>query len=313
MGRLSLLASLLIAGSLYGGGARAELVRALTYGSMTGEGSLAELLEKEFPLACPGCAVKFVTTHETSGLLGRLRADHRRAARSSSAADVVMGLGAESYRAALEEKLIAPGSVFQKSVFALIADTQHLPPSKWPRRWAEVDTKLAQKVLLQDPRVSGTGIGWLRVVFDQHALSVLASKKAGAKVFPSWSASYEAFLAGHAPVVWSYLTSEAYHRCQPHPSDRYRAIPLEDGYPEQQEWIAVATGTHRAETARKLVELVLSRKIQQSLPLKTWMYPAQSDTPLPPCFAGVTPLKSVPEHAHTGTKELNRWIDEWSL
>ena len=108
----------------------AELVQAaplkvLTYSSLLGKDSFGEFLEKEFPKFCAGCEVKFKSTDEISGLLGKLRAEKRK--KTAHSFDAVLGLDSQYQSMALKEGLVKEGQAFDRSPFALIVDIERLP------------------------------------------------------------------------------------------------------------------------------------------------------------------------------------------
>jgi len=295
-----------------------DAVRVLTYDSLLGKGSLGEWIESEFPKFCDGCSVKFVSTKENSGLVGRLRAD-RKAKRADF--DLALGIEASQYGAALEEKIVQPGRVFDRGAFALIVDTHRFPEKDWPKSWTEVPVKLAGKVLVQDPRLSAPGTGWLRMIFEMKALSPAEAKRAVLRVFPSWSSAYSAFLAGEGVAVWSYLSSEAYHRCsekKPEERARYRALPLT--YPVHEEYVARVSGLEgsveqpaRATDAARFQDFVLSKVVQEKIPTLNWMFPADVTTRLPECYRALPRIIEWKAGSLPKAKDLRRWTDEWSL
>jgi thiamine transport system substrate-binding protein len=289
-------------------------VRVLAYDSLTGKGSLGEWIESEFPKFCGGCSAKLVSTKENAGLLGRLRADRKRGARA--AFDVVLGLEASQYGSALQEKLVDTGRVFDRGAFAIVVDTKKLAEKDWPKSWAEVPTKLAGKLLIEDPRLSAPGVGWLRAIFEMKAISTADAKKTVARVFPSWSSAYGAFLEGEGSAVWSYVTSEAYHRCnekKPEDRTRYRAIPLKEGYPVHEDYVAAVARAQRSPNAERFVDFVLSKTVQDKVGTLNWMFPADRGAKVPDCFSALPQVVEWNPGILPDAKDLRRWTDEWSL
>lgn len=287
----------------------AAVLQVLTFSSLLGKGSVGEFMEKEFPSFCAGCAVQFKAVGDDMGLIGRLRTDRRRGRSSPYAA--VLGIEDRHYRAARQEKLLEEGQVFEKSPLAFIVDTQRLPRAQWPKDWAGVAEKLKGQVLVQEPGSSDLGIGWLRAIFEMKALSVPAARGLLFGVFPSWSASYRAFLEGKGKAVWSFRTSEAYHRCQGD-KERYAALPLAEGYPLYLDWVAPLTGRTDG-PVKKFLEFARSKKVQAAVPRLNWMLPADDAVTLPDCYANVTPLKVWDGKVTVDGATLRRWVDEWNL
>ncbi len=296
--------------------AKAETLKVLTYESMTGKESLGEFIEQEFPTVCNDCKVKFIVVHENSGLLGRLRSNRR--TRKDQNVDVVLGLDGLLYQTALQEKLIRVGKVLDKSPYAIVVDTKKIPKTNWPKTWKELNLGLKGKLLIEDPRLSQVGVGWLRAVFEMKLIDNKEAKALTARIFPSWSSAYSAFMAGEGSAVWTYLSSEAFHRCEAErkhdtSSPRYLALPLEEGYPIQEEWVAELTNPAPHPSARKFVDFVQSRKVQDQIPLRNWMYPSNEEVPLPPCFKAVAQVKTWKADKVIEPKNLRAWMDLWSL
>ena len=274
---------------------------------MTGKSSWGSYVQQEFQKECTECRIEWVTNAETAGLLGRLRTDRR--GRRKPGYEVVLGIEEIQYQIARSEKLLEEGIVFNESPFALIVDTQKFPSAEWPSSWKELASKARHKILAQDPRLSGPGVGWLRAIFSDRLLSLEEARQATFAVFPSWSASYQAFMSEKAPLVWSFLGSEAYHLC--HGESRYKALPLKEGYPLYKERVALVAGVKSSVAATRFVSFVLSEKVQKLIPEMNWMFPGRADTPLPTCFKDVTKLKSLPVPENVGSAELRTWTDSW--
>ncbi|MBS1983008.1 MAG: substrate-binding domain-containing protein [Bdellovibrionales bacterium] len=295
---------------LIGSVGRADPVRVLTYDAMLGKGSLGEFIAQEFPRYCAGCSVKFVVSRESGGLLGRLRADRRRSGALSY--DVVLGIGSHLYRAAHQEKLLGDGRPFDTSPFAIMVDKQKFPPSEWPTRWSEVPTKLRGKLLLEDPRLASEGVGWFRTIFEQKLLTLVEAQALPKTIFPSWSAAYEAFTAGRGVAVWSYRSSEAYHRCHDR-SDRYVALPLKEGYPQQEEWVAPVSREGLKRSAQQFLDFVVAEQVQAQIAPRNWMYPVRANTPLPNCYSQVTEIHVWGQNTMFSAADLRSWSDQWNL
>lgn len=284
-------------------------LRVLTYSSMMGKKSFGEALEKSFRESCPTCAVEFQDAGGLTSLLGRLRIEKRRG--SAPSFDVVLGLDEASYQSALHEGLVTEGKNFEWSPYALIVDTQKLPPERWPDSWATLGKSLTKSVLIEDPRTSNVGLGWIRTFSEAKVQSAAQARKLVSRSFPSWSSAYEAFTKGRGLAVWSFVTSEAYHRCE-EKSSRYRALPLKEGYPVHREWVAAVDGAveWQREPTKAFVSLLLSKEVQQKIPHLNWMLPVDTTAELPPCFRELPSLKTWEASPEAGLK-MNAWIEEW--
>lgn len=300
---------------------QARTLNVLTYDSMLGQGSFGEWLGQEFAKECDGCRVHFVSGKDHAGLAGRIRRDSERKVavlNSSATIDVVLGLESHRYRELLQDAKVAGGKAFDRSPFAMIVDRRQWPQKDWPKTWKDVAQAKTSFLIVQDPRLSETGIGWLRAIFEMKALSLEEAKKVTARVFPSWSSSYSAFLKGQGRAVWTFLTSEAYHRCENAKKNiaesEYLAIPLAEGYPVHEEWAALVVGAPSAHPqAQRFLDFVISKRAQEEIPLRNWMLPVNSEAKIPDCYQKLSSVKSwIPTDAFD-PKKLKDWAERWSL
>ncbi len=288
-------------------------VKVLTHDSIVAEWGMGPYLKKEFQKKCSDCQVEFISTNDTASLWGRLLSDKRR---GKKGADLVLGLDFHQYKGALKEKIVNEGRLFDRAPFAIIVDTKKIPAEKFPKNWADLPSQMKSSILVEDPRLSSAGLGWLRTIFEMKALSLKDSRAVTARVFPSWTSAYKSFENGEAPSVWSYVTSEAYHRCNAKSEEertRYLALPLEEGYVVQEEWVAPIALSPRNKNTQAFVDFLLSNEVQEKIPTLNWMLPGIQNTKLPDCYKELTKVKSwVPSDA-LNPKNLSTWIDEWSL
>jgi thiamine transport system substrate-binding protein len=177
---------------------------------------------------------------------------------------------------------------------------------------------------LQDPRTSAPGLAFLLYT------AAVYSEESTFKNFwdrfktqwltlpPSWSQAYGLFLKAEVPLVWSYTTSEAYHREKadkkgllPSESERnrYRALLFEEGQPLHIEGAFVVSRTLKKEEARLsplefralrnriqiFLDTLMSDEIQEAIPRTQWMFPARAGVRLPESFRQLPqPKKVVP-------------------
>lgn len=301
-------------------------LRILTYESLLGKHGLAphleirfqELCKKEYPKL--SCKLEFVKAQELSGLLGQMRQSARR--KKNVAYQMVIGLDDDSYAQALTEKLVAEGKVFDESPYAIMVDTLKVNDSQRPKSWKELVTKFPKSLLVQDPRSSTPGIGWIRSIFEWNLVSTLEAKNLVKRSFPSWTSSYSAFNQGEASFVWSYLSSEAYHRCtgKNNETPRYQALVLEEGYPVQREWLArVLLPQAKSEIFYKnligIFEKVLFEDdlIQEKIYTTQWMFPVKKDVSVPECYSKIPKVKRLEKSGSWNASDIQKWIDEWTL
>lgn len=193
----------------------------------------------------------------------------------------------------------APGFVpMDYSLMAWMADTKALPVAKLPAHWRDLaKPELKRKLILEDPRTSTPGLALVagtREFFagrEEFSAFWKSLKGQWLTIAPGWDEAYGLFLDGQAPLVWSYATSQAYHRANGDPEGRYRAIVFAEGMPVQIEGGAITRdapgGEKMRALARDFLAFLLSEEIQTILPEKQWMMPARQGVKLPESFRGI--------------------------
>jgi thiamine transport system substrate-binding protein len=83
---------------------------------------------------------------------------------------------------------------------------------------------------------------------------------------------------------------------------------------DQVEFAGVLRGTEHPREARQLVNFMLSRRFQEDIPLRMFVFPARSDAALPPVFEEFADVPTDP--ATLPPDEIGamreQWIDEWT-
>jgi thiamine transport system substrate-binding protein len=150
-----------------------------------------------------------------------------------------------------------------------------------------------RNLILEDPRTSTPGLNFLLFthhVFGQSSWEFWSRLKTQwLTLSPGWSSAYGLFLRNEAPLVWSYLTSQAFHEENEsqgkfYPS-RYKAVLFQEGQPIQIEgaaWVkdALKTPEHR-KLAQAFLEFLISPEVQKEIPRKNWMMPVRRNVELP--------------------------------
>jgi thiamine transport system substrate-binding protein len=194
---------------------------------------------------------------------------------------------------------------FDYGIFALMADDQALQSHKLPKPHSLADLlspALKRSLLLEDPRTSTPGMAFL--LFTEHKLGKKFDqfwkglRGQWLTLSPGWDQAYGLFLKGEAPLVWSYVTSEAYHIEHGEPA-RYHAALFDEGNPVQVEGAAIIKGALTTDRERKLahdfLEFLLTKEVQEKIPLTNWMYPIVEGTKLPHSF------EKLPKQEHIFT------------
>jgi thiamine transport system substrate-binding protein len=212
---------------------------------------------------------------------------------------------------------------FDYSVFSFVADENKLKHCGLEKPKSLTDLlkpEWKKKFIIQDPRSSSPGYGFLmtsKQIMGDEWLSFWKSLKGQwLTMTSSWDQAYALFLEGEAPLVWSYISSEAYHI---HEGDLMKkAIPFEQGSALQIEGISIVdspTLTPQALVlAQDFIDFVLSPSTQSLIPETQWMFPVLPTT-LPPSFSRLSmPASETLKSTPTKPDEiLKLWRENLSL
>lgn len=214
-----------------------------------------------------------------------------------------------------------PGFVpFDQGPMAWMADTEQLARRKlaMPRSLKDLlKPEYKQALLLEDPRTSTPGLGfvlWVDALMGPGAQATFAGLKPQWLTLTSgWDQAYGLFVKGQAPLVWSYLTSQAYHRMNDKDGGkRYQAVILEEGAPLQIEgafWVRGAPKEH-SKSIQCVLETLQGPELQRLVPTKNWMLPVVSGVKLPKAFEELPkPVKTqlLTPRAGSVAPLLERW------
>jgi thiamine transport system substrate-binding protein len=298
-----------------------------TYESFTSEWGPGAKVKAAFETTC-NCTVEWVAVADGVALLNRLKLEG-----AGTKADVVLGLDtnlvAEAKATGLfglhgvdVAKAKVPGGwtdntflPFDYGHFAVIYDTDKItaPPKSLDEL---VNGDASQKIILQDPRSSTPGLGfllWMKSVYGEKAGAAWAKLKPRIlTTTPGWSEAYALFTKGEAPMVLSYVTSPAYHMTVEN-SARYQAAAFAEGHYLQIEVAGVVEASPEKLLAQNFMAFMLSPGFQNEIPTTNWMLPAGETTaPMPDSFNKIVkPDKTLlftPEEVNTNRKA---WIEEW--
>lgn len=298
-----------------------------TYDSFVSEWGPGTKIKAAFEKDCD-CTVEWVAIADGVAMLNRLKLEG-----ATTKADVVLGLDTNLTAEAKATGLFGNHGVdvtlaktpngwtdtlflpFDFGHFAVVYDTEKIknPPKSLDEL---VNGDPTQKIILQDPRASTPGLGfllWMKSVYGEKAPEAWAKLKPRIlTTTPGWSEAYALFTKGEAPMVLSYVTSPAYHMTAEN-SSRYQAAAFSEGHYLQIEVAGLIEASPEKALAQKFLTFMLTPGFQNEIPTTNWMWPAgQMSVPLPDSFSKlVTPEKTLlftPEDVNTNRKA---WIDEW--
>ncbi|TRL37025.1 thiamine ABC transporter substrate binding subunit [Rhizobium straminoryzae] len=298
-----------------------------TYESFTAEWGPGPKVKAAFEKTC-NCTLNFVSVADGVALLTRLKLEG-----TSSNADVALGLDTNLVQEARETGLFAehgidtaaakvPGGFsdpvfvpYDYGHFAVVYDTQTIKtPPKSLKELVEGDP--SQKIAIEDPRTSTPGLGlllWVKSVYGDKAPEAWAKLRGRIlTVTPGWSEAYGLFTKGEVPMVFSYVTSPAYHVME-EKTDRYQAARFEEGHYIQIEVSGLLKATRQKELAQQFLAFTLSPAFQSIIPTTNWMMPAAATVePLPEAFGKlVSPSKTFLMSPEEVSRNRQGWIREW--
>lgn len=174
-----------------------------------------------------------------------------------------------------------------------------------------------------DPAADVAGAGWSGGPPHGDYLDYWAALRAmDVLVTDGWTdAYYTAFsrYGGDRPVIVSYATSPAAEVI-------FAEAPLDTAPTanlacalcsyQQVEAVGILRGTDQRAAAEAFIEFLLSREVQEAVPLEMFVYPVALDAALPDAFQRFAPLPS-PEQVASLPSELlqthqRRWLAEWT-
>jgi len=304
-----------------------ETLTVYTYESFTAEWGPGGKIKETFEKTCD-CTLDYVSLVDGVSMLNRLKLEGQ-----NTQADVVLGLDTNLTAEAAATGLFGAHGLdkglartpvpwtddtfmpFDYAHFAVIYDSKTLktPPASLDEL---VNGDPAQKIILEDPRSSTPGLGfllWMKQVYGDKAAD--AWRKLKPRILtttPGWSEAYGLFTKGEAPMVLSYTTSPAYHVIAEN-SERYRAAAFSEGHYLQIEVAGLIDASPERGLAQKFLAFMMTPGFQDQIPTNNWMFPAGDiSAPLPPAFDQlVKPVKTLLYEPQDVAAHRRAWIDEW--
>jgi thiamine transport system substrate-binding protein len=304
-----------------------ETLTIYTYESFVSDYGPGAKIKSAFETKC-ACEIAWVSLGDGVALLNRLKLEGR-----ETKADVVLGLDTNLTDEARQLGVFGTHGVdmslakvpggwsdteflpFDYGHFAVVYDSDKMkvPPKSLDEL---VNGDPTQKIILEDPRASTPGLGfllWMKSVYGDNAPE--AWKKLAPRILttaPGWSEAYALFTKGEAPMVFSYITSPAYHMVE-EKTMRYQAAAFSEGHYLQIEVAGLIAASPHHELAQKFLRFMLSPEFQNEIPTTNWMMPAgETSVTLPDAFNQlVKPEKTLLFTPEDVNKNRRQWIDEW--
>jgi thiamine transport system substrate-binding protein len=304
-----------------------ETLTVYTYESFVSEWGPGAKIKTAFEKTCD-CEINWVALGDGVAVLNRLKLEGK-----DTKADVVLGLDTNITDEARNLELFGRHNVdttkakvpggwsdveflpFDYGHFAVVYNSETLPNP--PKSLDElVNGDPTQKIILEDPRTSTPGLGfllWMKTVYGDKA--DVAWKKLRPRILttaPGWSEAYALFTKGEAPMVFSYVTSPAYHIVAENVT-KYKAAEFAEGHYLQIEVAGLIEASPEKVLAQKFLAFMLTSDFQNEIPTTNWMMPAgETTTPLPEAFNTlVKPAKTLLYSPADVSSNRKVWIDEW--
>src|SRR3990170_3655687 len=276
-----------------------ETLTIYTYESFIAEWGPGGKIKETFEKTCD-CTIEWVGLGDGVAVLNRLKLEG-----ANTKADIVLGLDtsltAEAVGTGLfgkhgVDKALAKTPVawsddyfmpYDYAHFAVIYDTEKMavPPKSLDEL---VNGDPSQKIVLEDPRSSTPGLGfllWMKAVYGDKAAEQW--KKLQPRILtitPGWSEAYGLFTKGEAPMVLSYTTSPAYHMVTEN-TERYQAMNFSEGHYLQVEVAGLIANSPEKALAERFLSFMISPAFQDAIPTNNWMFPVGDiSSPLPDAF-----------------------------
>jgi thiamine transport system substrate-binding protein len=189
---------------------------------------------------------------------------------------------------------------------------------------ALADPAYADLLVVQNPATSSPGLAFVMATIagfgeDGWQDYWTRLRDNGVEVVDGWTeAYYERFSGagdGPKPLVVSYGTSPPVEVVFADPPiDAATTAVIDTTCFRQVEFAGVLRGTEHTDEARRLVDFLLSPTFQAELPLNLYVYPANTDVPLPEVFTDNATLPADPATLDPATIAADRetWIAEWT-
>ena len=306
------------------------------YESFISEWGPGAKLKKSFEAEC-GCELNWVPVADGSALLARLKIEGK-----ASKADVVVGIDDSLIESATKTGLFSdinfdlatlklpseyPHSTmfipFDMGYYGFMYNTKAKQKSGKPYpRPASMNEllnspELDRSIIIQDPRSSAPGLGlllWFHARYGSDAPAKLKQfKKKVLTVSRGWSEAYGLFTKGEAPIVFSYTTSEAYHR-DAEKTDQFQALIFDDGHYITVETAAILKASTKKLLGKRFVEFLTRESSQGIIASMNWMYPVTLATKgMPASYATIKkPRKSLKIPSSGVDQNKESWTRDWS-
>ncbi|NHJ39668.1 MAG: thiamine ABC transporter substrate-binding protein [Asgard group archaeon] len=226
------------------------------------------------------------------------------------------------------EKYLIP---IDYGLIALIFDTEYITTISYPEllelNFTHLIDVFGEDFVVQDPTQSATGLNFLlyQIIFYEEILGQnweewWTSIKDVVTIDKSWSDSWErVFSQKEDHIMVSYGTDPAYNAFFGYSFEQNAAIIHHNS--EKYGWlqiegIGIVEGTSKESLAKDYINYALSSEVQDYISTNNWMFPANNQTILPPCYdyaittENVTVLNNLITPEYIG-ENYQSWLNTW--
>ncbi|MBD3192246.1 MAG: thiamine ABC transporter substrate-binding protein [Candidatus Heimdallarchaeota archaeon] len=217
-------------------------------------------------------------------------------------------------------------------LIALIFDTEYLSLSTDPGlaqlTFEDLITTYAEDLAVQDPTLSSTGINFLlyQLVYYEEILGEdwtewWKAAKGKVSIDKSWSDSWDrVFSAKEDHMLVSYGTDPAYNAFFNYSYEKNGVLIHGEEATTygwmQIEGIGIVEGTTKLPLAKDYIDYFLTEKVQSLIATNNWMFPANQEVELPPCYDYAITPENVSVLNHLVSSEYigenyHSWLSEW--
>jgi thiamine transport system substrate-binding protein len=200
------------------------------------------------------------------------------------------------------------------------------PPSDLP---ALTQPEYEGLTVVENPATSSPGLAFLLATVarfgdtgDYTYLDYWADLRSNdVLVADGWSDAYYGNFTyasdGDRPIVVSYASSppvEVHFSEQPFDEAPTGVVTADGSCFRQIEFIGILKGTQNRDLAEQWIDFMLSRTFQEDIPLKMFVFPANTGAALPDVFARFAEIPQNPASVEPSAIEANReaWIEAWT-
>ncbi|MBY0501097.1 MAG: thiamine ABC transporter substrate-binding protein [Alphaproteobacteria bacterium] len=261
-------------------------------------------LKEVFEKTCQ-CEIEYVVLDTVPLIVNRLNLEGER-----TKADLILGLENIGLDVSRIDKLVP----YASHCLAFVYDSQKIPH---PPKSLEELINSSYQVILQDPRMSITGFGflvWMKKVYGDNAVQKWKELSSHVLTFTrGWTEAFALFKRGAASIVFSYTTDALYNELakgNPH----IKAMHFPEGHLCSPLYAGRTKATQHSKLADQFIDFLLTPEAQNLIATYGWIYPIKDDCIPDKWFKAEnyqpspTGIAYTPEEIRDFKKA---WVQEW--